>query len=125
MNKTQLCLYGIQEFNIKKMHLNDELVKLLKAEPSVYRHLNFKNKCIKKCIISIYDDITYAFLPKKLKKDIQIINYIFSRNPDIVFKNLAFDDYKNINFSELNLSKKVRTYILRSLKVIFSKKLTF
>ena len=48
MNKTQLCLYGIQEFNIKKMHLNDELVKLLKAEPSVYRHLNFKNKCIKK-----------------------------------------------------------------------------
>ena len=61
----------------------------------------------KNALISIYDDInTYAFLPKKLKKDIQIINYIFSRNPDIVFKNLAFDDYKNINFSELNLTMK-------------------
>lgn len=115
--QNDLNLYGIKEFNLKKTYLNDELLKLLKvkAEPSVYKHLNYKNKCIKKnALISIYDDInTYVFLPKKLKKDIQIINYIISRNPDIVFENLAFEDYKNINFAKLNLSNKVRAYIFK------------
>tara|TARA_B000000475_G_scaffold265523_1_gene254188 strand:+ start:760 stop:2799 length:2040 start_codon:yes stop_codon:yes gene_type:complete len=126
MNKGKLNLYHIKEFNIKKTHLNDELVKLLKEEPSLYKHLIYSNKCIKKnALISIYGDINaYEFLPKKLKKNIQILNYILSRNPDIVFKNLVFEDYKNINFSKLNLSTKVREYILKKFTSELNRKTT-
>jgi len=126
INKGKLHLYNVEAFNIKKTDFNDELVKLLKEEPSLYKHLNYRNKCIKKnALISIYADVnTYKLLPKQLKKDIKIINYVLSRNPDIVFENLLFEDYKNINFSKLNLSSKVRKYIFKKFESEFNTKTT-
>ena len=112
---SDINLYGLDEFDIKKSHLNKELLKLLKEDPSLYEHLSYNHKCIKKnALIAIYNDINvYKFLPKKLKKDIKIIDYVLSRNPDIMFQNLDFGTYKNFNFSELNLSIQVRKYIYK------------
>lgn len=119
-------LNELKHFKLYKMDLSNAFVaKLMQKDPSTYGYFSPKHKRLKKLAwMAIKADIgSYKDLPDKLKRDMQIINYVVARQPKILVDNLDNKSLMKLNFSHLDLSKKARDYIYRAAeKVLIANK---
>ena len=104
---------------------NAFVAKLMQKDPSTYGYFSLKHKRLKKLAwMAIKADIgSYKDLPDKLKRDMQIINYVVARQPKILVDNIDNKSLMKLNFFHLDLSKKARDYIYRAAeKVLIANK---
>ena len=104
-------------FDIAQMDLTYQYVTtLMQADPNVYRSLSMIHKndmklawlAIKNDISSFKDIINKG--AESLKYNIEILNYIFAREPSYI-KRIPINHIKKISFSKMSLSKKVQDYL--------------
>ena len=119
-------LNELKHFKLYKMDLSNAFVaKLIQKDPSTYGYFSPKHKRLKKLAwMAIKADIgSYKDLPDKLKRDMQIINYVVARQPKILVDNIDNKSLMELNFFHLDLSKKARDYIYRAAeKVLIANK---
>ena len=118
--------YHLKEFKFKKMALDYGFIaKVLQNDPDQYQYIClYHHSDIKQFAwVALKHDVRlYPCLSSRLKKNTAIINYVGTRDPRWLVKNLTPQTLMKIDYSKLDLGKKARKYIFDTCKKTLQEK---